>query len=328
MKTNPSFYLRFKNICLIFIPVVILSACTFNTAPIQNTADIPAAAPPDSSQTVQPGSIPVVPSPTSFLPVPNTPSPTLKPTATQTQTPTPEPTLCSYPQGNMQDFELESEQIPYSLPVRIYFPACFSAETSQDYPVLILLHGQTYNESQFDTLGVGEIANDLIHKQNVRPFLIVMPRETYYYQELVDSYFDEQISQVLVPWLKENYPVSPSRSNWAIGGISRGGAWALRIGFKNWQSFGLIGGHSPVPFLADVYQVPYWLQDIPSGEVPLVYMDIGNNDMFYTYANNFHQALLNYDAEHEWLVNEGAHSDSYWQTHLKEYLEWYTLSWR
>ena len=326
MKKNKFHLLNFTNTNLLILLLLILSACSFSTVSPQNTSNFAAAGALNPSQTDLSDSSPLSPSPTFFLPVTNTPTPSPEPTATQTHTP--EPTVCLYPQGNMQDFELKSDQVPYSLPVRIFFPACFSAHTSQTYPVLILLHGQTYDETQFDSLGAGKIAHELTSTQNVRPFLVVMPRETYFFQEPVDSYFDEQISNVLLPWLKENYPVSPTRNDWAIGGISRGGAWALRIGFKNWQSFGLIGGHSPVPFLADVYQVPYWLQEISAGEVPAVYMDIGQNDMFYTYANNFHQALVNYDAAHEWLVNEGAHTDSYWESHLKEYLEWYTFTWR
>ena len=319
MNKNISPHTQFAMAVLLVILPFLFSACTFNTDSAQNIVNIPAAPISGTSKTD------TQPSPTFFLPVTNTPTPSPEPTATQTATP--EPTVCPYPQGHTQDFELESELIPYALPVRIYFPACFSTESTQTYPVLILLHGQTYDESQFDSLGAGQTAHELVSTQNVRPFLIVMPREAYYYQEPVDSYFDKQITDVLLPWLKENYPVSPSRSDWAIGGISRGGAWALRIGFKNWQSFGLIGGHSPVPFLADVYQVHYWLQEIPAGEVPSVHMDIGQNDTFFVYANNFHQALLNHDVEHEWLVYEGAHTDSYWESHLKAYLEWYTFTW-
>ena len=269
---------------------------------------------------------------TAFLPQTYTPLPsatiTLTATVTPTVTVTPEPTQCAYQQGHLEDLTAGEGSYPNSLPVHIYFPPCFEASANIEYPVLILLPGQTYTEYQWDELGMDEEAFRLISEEGVRRFMIVMPREPYYLQEPAESLFDDVLMEIMLPWLKENFPVSVSRHDWAIGGISRGGAWAIHIGFNNWQQFSQIGGHSPVPFISDVYKVPYWVEEIPAEQLPAVYLDIGNGDGYFSYANNFHQALLNYDVPHEWLVNEGMHNDTYWLSQSKKYLQWYTLAWR
>ena len=49
--------------------------------------------------------------------------------------------------------ELIDPALPRSLPFRIYLPPCYGQPEIRDYPVLYLLHGQTYRDDQWVNLG-------------------------------------------------------------------------------------------------------------------------------------------------------------------------------
>ena len=49
----------------------------------------------------------------------------------------------------------------------------------------------------------------------------------------------------LVPYVDTHYNTCAERDCRAIGGLSRGAQWALRIGLAEWQTFGAIGGSNP-----------------------------------------------------------------------------------
>ena len=56
-------------------------------------------------------------------------------------------------------------------------------------------------------------------------------------------------------------------------------------------------------------------------------MDIGENDSNYTEAEALHESLLYQEIPHEWRIYPGLHDGDYWQSHLGEYLKWYSAGW-
>jgi hypothetical protein len=72
------------------------------------------------------------------------------------------------------------------------------------------------------------------------------------------------------------HPTRPGHR--AIGGLSRGAGWALRLGFTRWDLFSVIGLHSLAVLQSDASQIDKWIGDIPPAHRPQVFMDIGEND--------------------------------------------------
>jgi enterochelin esterase-like enzyme len=261
----------------------------------------------------------------------------LLPTETHTSQPTEvpvvahistlEPDGCREDSGGIKSHQIGADELPKALDVSIYLPPCYEEQPAHPFPLLVLLHGQGYTEGQWISLGIQDAADSLISAGEVPPFLVVFPREEYSLQSPADSFFDEAVLDVLLPWIEMEYAVCAEKDCRAIGGISRGGAWALRLGLMNWQTFGAIGAHSPVPFPPDVHSVIYWLREIPEGEVPIISIDIGDIDTYHRYAHEFHQALLDQDVGHTWTVYAGGHEVAYWEAHLEAYLRWYTFAW-
>ena len=91
------------------------------------------------------------------------------PPATATFTATPQPSITRKPSSspttteevctqNRGQIELREIVIPiskYPLAFRVYLPPCYEESSEIDYPVLYLLHGQSYKDDQWDRLGAG-----------------------------------------------------------------------------------------------------------------------------------------------------------------------------
>jgi len=260
---------------------------------------------------------------------PPPPSPTLVPaftpspgrTSAPSASPSPAPPPCLRQPGRIVDAELQDPGLPRSLPYLIYLPPCYGQDPSTRYPTLYLLHGLATTDSQWDDLGVDETADALIASGEVAPFLIVMPWERRGLE------YETTIAEFLVPAIDRIYPTLPHRQGRALGGISRGAGWTLRIGLHYPESFGSLGLHSPAVLTPDVYYIPEWVQAIPPDELPRLWIDTGDHDVL---RSSTEELLSLLDAEHvayTWHLFTGYHEAAYWSAHLEEYLRWYTQAW-
>ncbi len=224
--------------------------------------------------------------------------------------------------------ELATPLLPEPLSYRVYLPPCYDETEGRNYPVLYLVHGQSYTDSQWDDLGVPETADRLISTSEVAPFIVVMPRDRIWKEPTQDN-FGQAVVQELVPWVDEHYRTIPDRSQRAIGGLSRGAAWAAELGFSHWELFGAVGMHSGFVFHSDFPFVEQWLKSIPDGMQPRIFMDLGNNDReeITTAATWLESMLTRNNIPHEWHLFVGEHTDAYWGAHVEEYLRFYSQEW-
>src|SRR5512133_1886821 len=164
----------------------------------------------------------------TFTPFPFN-SPTVRPTATLTATPVPSPTTppCTEQHGRIEQKEETLVQDLAPLAFRVYLPPCFNHDQNTRYPVVYMIHGQTFNDDQWERLGIGAAADELILAKKMPPFLIIMPREDDTFSDIYKSGFIQNMIDGLIPWVDAHYPTCADRACRAIGGLSRGGAWAL-----------------------------------------------------------------------------------------------------
>ncbi len=230
--------------------------------------------------------------------------------------------------GRVEVYEFTTTLLPDPLVYRIYLPPCYDEDTTHYYPVLYLVHGQTYSDTQWDELGVPEIANRLIAAGDIAPLIVVMPRD-WVWLEPTDDNFGLAVEQSLIPWIDEHYRTLTDRQYRAIGGLSRGAAWAVHLGLSHPELFSAVGVHSGFVFQSDVQPIYLWLYNMPEDMIPRIYMDIGNDDRpEMTQASAWLEDLLTrYDIPHEWHLFVGEHDEAYWRAHIEEYLHWYTLEW-
>ena len=265
------------------------------------------------------------PAPTAIPPsatVPPTRPPTLIPSPFPTPTST--PLACLTNPGRVEESSLDSTRPPQEF--RIYLPPCYDEKTDQRYPVLYLLHGQTYTDDQWIRLGAVEVADGLILSGESRPFIIVFPDDRYWNLPPGPG-FGQRLEEVLIPHIDSTYRTLPDRDHSAIGGMSRGAGWALRLGLTRSDLFGTIGLHSLAVLQKDASEIRNWVRAIPPMSRPRVFMDIGDNDQELEMAQQVETQFNDFHLTHEWHLYSGAHTEEYWSAHVEEYIRWYAEGW-
>lgn len=245
-----------------------------------------------------------------------TPKPKVKPTSMSCET-----------SGEVKRFQLDSQLMNGDLYVSVYFPPCYNADLKGGYPVLYLLHGQMFDDNMWLDLGAGKIADEFINAGKAQPFLMVFPYEEFYYRGAENNTFPLVVMDEIIPFVEKQFNICTTRDCRALGGISRGASWAMRLGLEHWDMFASIGAHSLPTFREDVGNLPYWLEDIPDESVSRIYMDTGRFDPEVKLAYSFEQVLNEKGILHEWHLNEGRHDTDYWTAHMREYLLWYVSGW-
>lgn len=258
-----------------------------------------------------------------------TPTPRRTPTAAPTHFPSPTPTpACSLSTGGrLEQASLPSERIGKPLEYWVYLPPCYTETPAQPYPWLMLLHGQSMDAQVWVRMGVQARADELIAGGKAPPFVIILPTEAYYLQDMSEARFGEAVRQELLPAVQARYPLCAQPECRAVGGLSRGALWALRLALEGEPAFGAVGGHS----LPNSPFSPSKLRALLAARSPQlpprIWLDSGDLDRYLRGAKQFHELLTQLNVAHTWTVNEGAHEEAYWQAHLGEYLQWYAQDW-
>jgi enterochelin esterase-like enzyme len=221
---------------------------------------------------------------------------------------------------------LFSEHLGEDLRYLLYLPPCYHENLTEGYPVTYLLHGLSYAQDQWVRLGVAEQMDALISEGRIAPFIIVMPTEARF-QPPLNSAFADALVQELIPFVDQQYRTLPERAYRAIGGLSRGAAWAVHLGFEHPHLFSRVGAHSLPLFEVDGGRLDGWLAATPDTGLPDFFIDIGRSDPERWSAQNFADRLNAHHIPHTWYLFNGGHTEAYWSTHLELYLNWYAQDW-
>ncbi|HVN54233.1 MAG TPA: alpha/beta hydrolase-fold protein [Anaerolineaceae bacterium] len=321
---------RSRLVAWMILCLALLVGCALGSSAGQPTqADlaqtVQVAQSPDTTRTpflpeIDPSFTPVLP-PTPILR--STVTPTLEPSLTPTQ----DLSACLAAGGRFEiGGPLPYRGMPEGLSFRVYLPPCYDIETARRYPVLYLIHGQSSTDDQWDRLGADEVADRLIASGEAPPFLIVMPRDRVWVDPDGDR-FGLAVMDQLLPWIDSHYRIQADRAHRAIGGLSRGGAWALHLGLTHWESFGAWGEHSGVVFASDAPLVFSWIKAIPPEEMPPIYLDDGEGDRWLYSMKDLKKILDQAGVDYTWVLRPGYHNEEYWHAHVDEYLRWYASHW-
>lgn len=214
---------------------------------------------------------------------------------------------------------------------RIYLPPDYD-QADQGYPVLYLFHGWPYEAAHWDGLGTEEVADFGIQSGTLPPFIIVQPKgsEGLYINTCGGTRsFEGQMINDLIPHIDTNYHTQARQEGRAIGGISRGGVWALEIAFRHPDVVAAVGAHSPalsVNMAPSVYD-PFTLLKGPDVATLRIYLDAGDADWTQKSARSLHESLEGQEIPHEFIIHPGSHTSDLWAANMTEYLAFYTTEW-
>ncbi len=303
--------IRTRHFILAIWLFLLLTGCTY---PAVDSAALPPTATPRPSPTVTPTATP-------------TPAPTATPT------PTPTPFVCTERRGQDVEGTFHSEAMDEDIRYIIHLPPCYEAYPDRAFPVLYLLHGWPMDETHWFSLGITRIADEWVSEGLCGPFIIVLPgvvnpNGLYVHSSGGDASFEGMIVHEMVPFVDLHYRAWRDPQGRAIGGISRGGVWALEIGLRNPDLFGIVGGHSAALALNQPLPQydPFLLAETAPADQRL-YLDAGDADWARAATIRFRDHLEALGRDVTYQVHQGAHLDETWQMALPDYLRFYTATW-
>lgn len=212
----------------------------------------------------------------------------------------------------------------------VVLPPCF--ELGQPLlPAVYLMHGSNEDDGHWVRLGAPQVLEELLAADQIPPLMLVLPfgnvianRNRFDSISWANIFLTE-----LVPNVEARYPVDPLRR--AIGGISRGGFWALQIGLRHPNLFTAIGGHSA--FLDRFHAPPDFnpldlALNAPDIERLLLLIDRGKDDYAAPGLELMDERMRERGLDYLYVVHpEGQHNNDYWRQHVAEYLRFYASSW-
>jgi enterochelin esterase family protein len=148
----------------------------------------------------------------------------------------------------------------------VYTPPGYDTATKMRYPVLYLQHGGGEDETGWIKQGHANfILDNLIAAGTAKPMVIVMangyarragytppdltgksfgsPEMMRAMQEMAQA-FEDDMTQVLIPYIDSNFRTIPDRDHRAMAGLSMGGMQTFQVTFDHLDLFSDIGGFS------------------------------------------------------------------------------------
>jgi enterochelin esterase-like enzyme len=291
------------------------------------------------------------PSPAALLSPTETPTPRptvtpiLPPTLVPTEVFIPEPTKapvplavaklvagCEETTGQLKEGYFKSDIVGKRQHYFVYLPPCYDAGETR-YPVVYLLHGIPMDEHHWLDEGIIEAANRLFSAGELPPYIIVMPHGDYgLYTDTSggDKSFEGVFVNELVPFIDSRYRTLADSDHRAIGGISRGGVWALEIAFTHPGLFSAVGGHSPALAVnrASSNYDPLDLAKAAPIDKLRIFLDAGDVDWTRTGTMDLSKALSDRFIPYTFTTGHGDHDYPYWASQVDAYLRFYGAAWK
>ncbi len=264
-----------------------------------------------------------------------TASPTPTPTATPTPaspTPTPTATPCGEAQGRIAHDEYPGVAVPGEIPLAVYFPPCYAA-LEGELPAVYLLHGYPFDEDHWLALGAARVADELILSGRRAPFLMILPRQPEPLFRSSDGgpgSYESELLEGVFPHAQAAYRAADEGSARALSGISRGGVWALEVGFRHPEAFAAVGAMSPA-LAVNSAREPYDPLRIAQSEAALparLMLLAGEQDWAAAQTRKLAALLADSGRPYEWLEVPGDHSAGTWELGMLPMLEFLTQSWQ
>lgn len=232
--------------------------------------------------------------------------------------------------------------------VAIYLPEGY-ANSTNDYPVLYLLHGSGDDETGWLTKGRAKaILDSLISIEQCQPMIVVMPNGYLEQTGIIaqerlwmDASFEDNFSQ-LIAWTEAHYRTINDKQHRAIAGLSMGGFHTMHTAALLNQTFDYIGIFSGlfVPYMRKdrdtrSSDVSLWaesnkptysnteqlLQEQFANPPQWYWIACGKEDFLYDHNVEYRKYLDQKQYPYEYHESEGGHSWQNWMDYLNIFVK-------
>ena len=210
--------------------------------------------------------------------------------------------------------------------------AVIPEKTKSNLPVLYLLHGYGGDAKTWVN-----IRPDLPEIAEQYGMMIICPdgKNSWYWDSPKDpsSRYETFVSDELIEYVDSHYATCKSKEGRAITGLSMGGHGAMWLALRHTDVFGAAGSTSggvdirPFPNnwemakqlgkecdnrdIWDEHTAINQIDRLKNGDLAII-IDCGYDDFFFEVNNNFHEKLLKYKIDHDFIVRPGEHNGAYW----------------
>ncbi len=257
------------------------------------------------------------------------------------------------PHGQVREIWYDSKVTGTWRHALVYTPPGYDKDTKTRYPVLYLQHGAGEDETGWTKQGHANfILDNLLASGNCKPMIIVMaygyaryaghpmpdmnkpfgsPEAMKAMQEMASA-FEDDLTQVLVPFIDAQYRTLRDRDHRAMAGLSMGGMQTFQITLDHLDMFSYIGGFSGAGGLfilggqkfdsKTAYHGALADPDAFAKRVHLLWIGVGTAEpeRIHTGLMNFHQALEEDHIKHVFYESPGtSHEWQTWRRDLKDF---------
>jgi len=220
----------------------------------------------------------------------------------------------------------------------IALPPGYEHSSTQNYPVIFLLHGGHGDPTDWFNPKKGavlEALQRLYAAGKLPPSIIITPdgndrrgSSPYWDPDYIDGSngkISTAIGDELVKIIQSRYRTLPAPNFWAIGGLSSGGWGAMNVGLHHLNHFSILFSHSG--YFRDksgVQNSPkHFVKTLNSSERRQIriYLDTGETDSFFLQeSQEFHTLLNQLNIKNVFHKFPGQHSWRYWRQHITDSL--------
>ena len=249
----------------------------------------------------------------------------------------------------MDNLSLPSKILQGDRKYAIYLPPDY--ETSQrSYPVLYLLHGGGDDHTGWVQFGeVLHIADKTIREGKATPMIIVMPDantgQRGYFNDIKGEWrYEDFFFQEFMPYIEKTYRIKGEKRYRAVAGLSMGGGGSFVYALRHPELFSsacpLSASTGPlnlaetkeflkrrnITLKSDAEAETYYkrhsvvelVNQVPDDQKKAVrwYIDCGDDDFLYEGNSLVHIAMRKKEIPHEFRVQDGGHTWTYWRNAL------------
>lgn len=216
-------------------------------------------------------------------------------------------------------------------------PATYDAQRSVRYPVILMLHGWSGDETQWKNDA------DLQALANRYDLLLVLPDGGYDgwwadSQTQPRRNYERHIVDELLPWLEEHYHATQSNNQRGLTGLSMGGYGSIALLLRNPDVFGAAASLSGITdiiahgtqwglletFGDQEANAEYWrahnpltmIDDLRGRKIPPIFIICGTEDFAFQENLAMAELLNEKGAKFLALFPPGTHSHPFWKEHI------------
>jgi enterochelin esterase-like enzyme len=239
--------------------------------------------------------------------------------------------------GTFRQQYFYSPALDAEMPYFVYLPPDYDA-AGRRYPVVFMLHGIAASYEEWLAYGYVDALDRLITALEVQPMIVVFPQGDYaYWVNHVDDgpRWGDYVAYDLVRHVDSTYRTLTWSERRAVGGVSMGAHGALQLAFNYPWVFGVVGAHSPslreddgeIPFLGtgeewEARDPLSLAATAPGIEGLKIWIDLGDEDVYYDRVELLKDALEARGLEPEWHVQAGR-DHGWWDYYVEDYIRFY-----